>query len=101
MAPFCVGLLGEQGAEVVKIEQPRSGDFMREIPPFVETRGAVLPLLGRRGAGRKSVTLDLRPPEGQALFRRLADTADVLVENFRPGTLEQWHIAPALCTSGW
>jgi crotonobetainyl-CoA:carnitine CoA-transferase CaiB-like acyl-CoA transferase len=99
-APFCAGLLGEQGAEVVKIEQPGTGDFMREIGPFV-TDGA--PEVGDRGyslfwavegRGRKSVTLDLRKPEGQGLLRRLAATADVVVENFRPGTLEQWHIAP-------
>ena len=46
------------------------------------------------GRGRKSITLDLRKPEGQDLFRRLAATADVVVENFRPGTLERWHLAP-------
>jgi crotonobetainyl-CoA:carnitine CoA-transferase CaiB-like acyl-CoA transferase len=101
-APFCAGLLGEQGAEVIKIEQPRGGDFMREIGPFVETD----PAQGEAGAGRyslfwavegrgrKSVTLDLRTPEGQDLMRRLAATADVVVENFRPGTLEQWHVGP-------
>src|SRR5207244_11584036 len=46
------------------------------------------------GRGRKSVTLDLRTPDGQDLLRRLAATADVMVENFRPGTLEQWHVGP-------
>jgi crotonobetainyl-CoA:carnitine CoA-transferase CaiB-like acyl-CoA transferase len=84
-APFCAGLLGEMGAEVIKVEQPGRGDFMREIGPFVE------------GRGRKSITLDLRKPEGQDLFRRLAATADVVVENFRPGTLERWNIAPTAC----
>jgi crotonobetainyl-CoA:carnitine CoA-transferase CaiB-like acyl-CoA transferase len=94
-APFCAGLLGEQGAEVVKIEQPRTGDFMREIGPFVETdEGPHSLFWAVEGRGRKSVTLDLRKPEGQEVFRRLAATADVVVENFRPGTLEQWHIAP-------
>jgi crotonobetainyl-CoA:carnitine CoA-transferase CaiB-like acyl-CoA transferase len=94
-APFCAGLLGEQGAEVVKIEQPRGGDFMREIGPFVESEEGPYSLFWAvEGRGRKSVTLDLRTPEGQDLFRRLAGTADVVVENFRPGTLEQWHIAP-------
>jgi crotonobetainyl-CoA:carnitine CoA-transferase CaiB-like acyl-CoA transferase len=101
-APFCAGLLGEQGAEVVKIEQPGTGDFMREIGPFVtdvddaEAGGPGYSLFWAvEGRGRKSVTLDLRRPEGQELFRRLAATADVVVENFRPGTLEQWHIGPA------
>jgi crotonobetainyl-CoA:carnitine CoA-transferase CaiB-like acyl-CoA transferase len=96
-APFCAGLLGEQGAEVVKIEQPGTGDFMREIGPFVPgADGDDYSLFWAvEGRGRKSVTLDLRRPEGQDLFRRLAATADVVVENFRPGTLERWHIAPA------
>jgi crotonobetainyl-CoA:carnitine CoA-transferase CaiB-like acyl-CoA transferase len=90
-APFCAGLLGEQGAEVIKIEQPRGGDFMREIGPFVDGYSLFWAVEGR---GRKSVTLDLRTAEGQEVFRGLAATADVVVENFRPGTLEQWNIGP-------
>jgi crotonobetainyl-CoA:carnitine CoA-transferase CaiB-like acyl-CoA transferase len=90
-APFCAGLLGEQGAEVIKIEQPRGGDFMREIGPFVDGYSLFWAVEGR---GRKSVTLDLRTPEGQDVLRRLAATADVVVENFRPGTLEGWNIGP-------
>ncbi|MDQ1448358.1 MAG: hypothetical protein QOC79_1329, partial [Actinomycetota bacterium] len=90
-APFCAGLLGEQGAEVIKIEQPRGGDFMREIGPFVDGYSLFWAVEGR---GRKSVTLDLRTADGQDVFRRLAATADVVVENFRPGTLEQWDIGP-------
>src|SRR3954449_1517434 len=91
-APFCAGLLGEMGADVIKIEQPGAGDFMREIGPFVDGYSLFWAVEGR---GRKSVTLDLRKPEGQELFRRLAATSDVVVANFRPGTLEQWHVAPA------
>jgi crotonobetainyl-CoA:carnitine CoA-transferase CaiB-like acyl-CoA transferase len=95
-APFCAGLLGEQGAEVVKIEQPGSGDFMREIGPFAPgADGEPYSLFWAvEGRGRKSVTLDLRTPEGQDLFRRLAEHADVVVENFRPRTLEKWNIGP-------
>ena len=95
-APFCAGLLGEQGAEVIKIEQPGTGDFMREIGPFVpDEQGTDYSLFWAvEGRGRKSVTIDLRRAAGQDLLRRLAATADVLVENFRPGTLEQWHIGP-------
>jgi crotonobetainyl-CoA:carnitine CoA-transferase CaiB-like acyl-CoA transferase len=95
-APFCAGVMGEMGAEVVKIEQPGTGDFMREIGPFVEgDDGAGYSLFWAvEGRGRQSVTLDLRSEQGQDLFRRLAATADVVVENFRPGTLEQWHIGP-------
>jgi crotonobetainyl-CoA:carnitine CoA-transferase CaiB-like acyl-CoA transferase len=103
-APFCAGLLGEMGADVVKIEQPGHGDFMREIGPFApagdgngpDTTAAPYSLFWAvEGRGRRSVTLDLRVAEGQDLFRRLAATADVVVENFRPGTLERWNIAPA------
>src|SRR5215813_9405042 len=95
-APFCAGLLGEMGAEIVKVEQPGRGDFMREIGPFMDAAGGESYSLfwAVEGRGRKSVTLDLRRAEGQDVFRRLAGTADVVVENFRPGTLEQWHIGP-------
>src|SRR6476620_2440699 len=91
-APFCAGLLGEQGAEVIKIEQPGSGDFMREIGPFTEDGYSLFWAV--EGRGRRSVTLNLRTARGQELFRTLASTADVVVENFRPGTLERWNIAP-------
>jgi crotonobetainyl-CoA:carnitine CoA-transferase CaiB-like acyl-CoA transferase len=94
-APFCAGLLGEQGAEVIKIEQPDGGDPLRELGPFVETEEGPYSLFWAvEGRGRKSVTLDLRRPEGAALFRRLAEHADVVCENFRPGTLERWGLAP-------
>jgi crotonobetainyl-CoA:carnitine CoA-transferase CaiB-like acyl-CoA transferase len=93
-APFCAGLLGELGAEVIKVEQPNGGDFMREIGPFVDGQSLFWAVEGR---GRRSITIDLRAPEGQDLFRRLAATADAVVENFRPGTLERWHIAPGDC----
>jgi crotonobetainyl-CoA:carnitine CoA-transferase CaiB-like acyl-CoA transferase len=97
-APFCAGLLGEQGAEVIKVEQPRGGDFMREIGPFVDSDDGPYSLFWAvEGRGRKSVTIDLRTPDGQAVYRRLAASADVVVENFRPGTLEQWDIGPTEC----
>jgi len=90
-APFCAGLLGEWGAEVVKVEQPGTGDFMRTIGPFADGYSLFWAVEGR---GRKSATCDLRTAEGQDLFRRLAATADVICENFRPGTLEAWGLAP-------
>jgi crotonobetainyl-CoA:carnitine CoA-transferase CaiB-like acyl-CoA transferase len=104
-APFCAGLLGEQGAEVVKIEQPGTGDFMRDIGPFVPPDQLHEPSAAEastgyslfwavEGRGRKSITLDLRKPAGQDLFRRLAGESDAVIENFRPGTLEQWNIGP-------
>ena len=97
-APFCAGLLGEWGAEVVKLEQPGAGDFMRTIGPFVpvgDGEAEYSLFWAVEGRGRKSATCDLRRPEGQALFRRLVESADVLCENFRPGTLEDWGIGPA------
>ena len=97
-APFCAGLLGEWGAEVVKVEQPATGDFMRSIGPFVDGDSLFWAVEGR---GRKSATCDLRTPEGQDLFRRLASTADVVCENFRPGTMEEWGLGPARSTPDW
>src|SRR6478736_4577634 len=91
-APLCAGLLGEQGAEVIKIEQPGTGDFMREIGPFTDDGYSLFWAV--EGRGRRSVTIDLRQAAGQAVLRSLAETADVVVENFRPGTLERWNIAP-------
>jgi crotonobetainyl-CoA:carnitine CoA-transferase CaiB-like acyl-CoA transferase len=97
-APFCAGLLGEMGAEVIKVEQPGTGDMMRSLGPFVpdETEGSPGYSLfwAVEGRGRRSVTLDLRQEEGQAIFRRLASASDVVCENFRPGTLERWNIGP-------
>ena len=90
-APFCAGLLGEWGADVVKVEDPRGGDFMRAIGPFEDGYSLFWAVEGR---GRRSVTCDLRNPEGQELFRRLAATADVVCENFRPGTMEGWGLGP-------
>jgi crotonobetainyl-CoA:carnitine CoA-transferase CaiB-like acyl-CoA transferase len=96
-APFCAGLLGELGADVIKVELPVGGDFMRTIGPFVDTdesEAGYSLFWAVEGRGRKSVTCDLRKPEGQALFRRLAAHADVVCENFRPGTMEQWNLGP-------
>ena len=100
-APFCAGLLGELGAEVIKVEDPKSGDFMRHIGPFVPTEdGPGYSLFWAvEGRGRQSVTCDLRTEAGQDLFRKLAATADVVCENFRPGTMERWHIGPDDCRS--
>lgn len=94
-APFCAGLLGEQGADVIKIEQPGTGDFMREIGPF--TNDGYSLFWAVEGRGRRSVALDLRTDRGQQILRDLAATADVVVENFRPGTLERWNIGPGDC----
>ena len=96
-APFCAGILGEQGAEVIKVEEPGHGDHHRNNGPFAtDDDGDRYSLFWSvEGRGRKSVTIDLRHPQGQDLFRRLASVSDVVCENFRPGTLERWNIDPS------
>lgn len=88
--PFCGQLLGDFGAEVIKLEDPASGDPMRGWQ-VDEATGESLwwPVIARN---KLSVTADLRTREGQDLARRLIAQADVLVENFRPGTLERWGL---------
>jgi crotonobetainyl-CoA:carnitine CoA-transferase CaiB-like acyl-CoA transferase len=95
-APFCAGLLGELGADVIKVELPGQGDFMRTMGPFVAVEGGPDYSLSWavEGRGRRGVTCDLRQPDGQELFKRIAATADVLCENFRPGTMERWGLGP-------
>jgi formyl-CoA transferase len=95
-APFCAGLLGELGADVIKVELPGEGDFMRTMGPFVPVDDGPGYSLSWsvEGRGRRGVTCDLRQPEGKDLFERLVTTADVLCENFRPGTMERWGLGP-------
>jgi formyl-CoA transferase len=95
-APFCAGLLGELGADVIKVELPGQGDFMRSMGPFVPVEDGPDYSLSWsvEGRGRRGVTCDLRHPEGKELFKRLVGTADVLCENFRPGTMERWGLGP-------
>jgi formyl-CoA transferase len=90
--PFCGQLLGDFGAEVVKVEDPSTGDPMR-VWGREKPYGISLwwPVVARN---KKSVTLNLRTEKGQGILRQLVAKADVLLENFRPGTLEKWGLAP-------
>ena len=90
--PFCGQLLGDFGAEVIKVEEPGQGDPMRQWGRE-KPHGMSLwwPVVARN---KKSVTVNLRDPRGQDLVRRLAARSDVLLENFRPGTLERWGLGP-------
>ncbi len=91
--PSCAALLAEFGAEVIKVEHPEGGDPLRRLgTPAGEAGDSLLWL--NEGRNKRSLTLDLKAPEGAALFRRLAERADVICENFRPGTLERWGIGP-------
>jgi glutaryl-CoA transferase len=85
--PYCTMFLGDLGAEVVKVEQPGVGDDTRGWgPPFTGGESAYFLCVNRN---KKSVTVDLKSKEGVALLRRLAEHADVLIENFRPGAMER------------
>lgn len=87
--PVAATLLGDFGAEVLKIEPPGVGDPIRHSGPFVGEESLYWNVEGR---SKRSVTLDLRRPEGQAVLRDLVEHADVLIENFRPGTMERWEL---------
>ena len=90
--PFTAARLADFGAEVIKVETPGKGDPMREWGHHrYKDMGLWWPILARN---KKSVTINLRDERGQDLVRRLVKSADVLVENFKPGTLEKWHIGP-------
>ena len=89
--PLCCQLLGDYGADVVKIEHPDRGDNMRG---HGHSKNGV-PLWWKEiSRNKRTVALDLKAKAGAEVFRRLAATADVVVENFRPGTLERWGIGP-------
>ena len=89
--PLCCQILGDFGAEVIKIEHPVAGDSMRG---HGESKDGI-PLWWKEiSRNKRTVGLSLSAPEGADLFLRLAKTADVIVENFRPGTLERWGVGP-------
>jgi CoA:oxalate CoA-transferase len=91
--PYCGRLLADLGAEVIKIEAPE-GDMMRTRPPL---RAGASTSFGQLNAGKKSVVLDLKSPQGVEAARRLVATADVVVENFRPGVMRRFGLDyPAL-----
>nr|WP_290699044.1 CoA transferase [Halomonas sp. UBA3074] len=87
--PFATKLLGEFGADVIKIEPPGTGDPLRKWRMIEDGTSLWWHVQTRN---KRSVALDLRSEEGQALVRKLATEADVVVENFRPGTLENWGL---------
>jgi crotonobetainyl-CoA:carnitine CoA-transferase CaiB-like acyl-CoA transferase len=89
-APFCCTLLGEFGAEVIKVEQPGVGDDLRRLGRASADGPSYMWLVEARN--KKSITCNLRSAEGQALIKRLVVSTDVVAENFRPGTLERWNL---------
>jgi formyl-CoA transferase len=88
-APFCTRILAEFGAEVVKVEDPKGGDQLRQWRKMYQ--GTSLWWLAQ-ARNKKSLAVDMRAADGQAIVRALAGRADIVVENFRPGTLERWGL---------
>lgn len=88
--PFCGQLLGDLGADVIKVEPPQTGDVLRQWGVGDAPGGSVWWQVA--GRNKRSITLDLRTAGGQELCRDLAATADIMIENFRPGTLERWQL---------
>ncbi|WP_282172213.1 CaiB/BaiF CoA transferase family protein [Cytobacillus firmus] len=88
-APFGATLLGDFGAEVIKVEMPGKGDSLRQMGPFHGEEPLRWPGLARN---KKSITLDLHTEEGQQILKELAMKSDVVIENFRPNTLEKWNL---------
>ncbi len=89
--PFATLLLADLGADVVKIEDPQGGDYVRYVPPLVGGLSAAFAALNR---DKRGVALDLKHPAGRAALERLIDTADVLVESFRPGVMTRLGMGP-------
>ncbi len=94
--PYCAMLLADHGADVIKVEKPGGGDEARGMPPYVSGESAPFMLWNRN---KRSVTLDLKTHAGKDALLRLVDTADILIENFRPGTLDRlgfsWQVLSA------
>lgn len=89
-APFGAALLADFGADVIKVELPGQGDTLRNVAPMSAHRSLYWSVLARN---KSSITLDLRVPTGRDLFLDLVRRSDVIIENFRPGTLERWDLA--------
>lgn len=87
--PFAASLLGDLGAEVIKVEIPGKGDAARDLGPWKGEESLRWPGLSRN---KRSLTLDIRTEEGREIFLKLVKTADVVIESFRPGTLEKWGL---------
>ena len=88
-APTCARMLCAYGAEVIKVEMPDGGDPFRRLGPYHEGQAMRFACMGRN---KKSITLDLRTEKGKEIFLQLVEKSDVVIENFRTGTLDKWGI---------
>ena len=87
VGPYCTMVLSDLGARVIKVEAPGAGDDSRKFGPFIEEYSAYFMSLNR---GKESIALNLKDKEDKKIFDKILEKADVLVENFKPGTLEKW-----------
>ncbi|PKM75949.1 MAG: CoA transferase [Firmicutes bacterium HGW-Firmicutes-15] len=84
--PFCTQILADFGAEVIKVEDPKGGDLGRSLTPLIEGESARFYTVNRN---KKSITIDLKKEEGKAIFRKLAASSDIVVDQFRPGVMKK------------
>ena len=84
--PFCSMLMADLGADVIKVEDPKAGDYIRWWPPKIGGNSGFHVVLNRN---KRSLTLNLKSPEAKAIFEKLASGADVVLEGFRPGVMEK------------
>jgi CoA:oxalate CoA-transferase len=94
--PYCGMLLADMGADVIKVENPQGGDFSRNTAPFIEGESVGFMAINR---GKRSLTLDLKSERGKAIFLDLIKSADVMVENFRPGTMNDLGLGYEMLSS--
>ena len=87
VGPYCTMILSDLGARVIKVEAPEIGDDSRKFGPFIEEYSAYFMSLNR---GKESIALNLKKEEDKKIFDKILSKADILVENFKPGTLEKW-----------
>ena len=84
--PFCSSVLGDMGARVIKIENPKGGDDSRAYGPYVNGESAYFAMLNR---SKEGVTLNLKSPQGKKIFLEMVKKADVVLENYRPGVMDK------------
>src|ERR1700722_10695847 len=87
--PYCGALLGDFGAEVIKVEMPGIGDPLRRLGSTAEGTSFFWRTISRN---KETITVDLRKPQGQEIIRKLCRKVDIVIENFRPGTLNKWGL---------
>ncbi|HLJ21136.1 MAG TPA: CoA transferase, partial [Stellaceae bacterium] len=95
-APFCAMQLADLGADVIKVENPNGGDSVRHVAPLLDGEGSAFLRLNRN---KRSLAVDLKSAEGKEVFRKLAATTDVVVENLRPGTMKDLELDYAALAS--